>query len=93
MRYEIFLENISYLVVPISISYPQPLWNVEGIPVEYSEENSPPQRLWITVDNPTPPCGKKVLAALRKIAVFHISFLYGYEYYLNYLLIYISLYI
>ena len=78
MRYEIFLENISYLVVHISISYPQPLWNVEGIPVEYSDENFPPQRLWNAVENFTAPCGKKVIAALGEIEVFHISFPYGY---------------
>jgi hypothetical protein len=32
--------------------------------------------LWRAVDISHTPCGKKVLAALREIPLFHISFLY-----------------
>jgi len=35
------------------------------------------------------PCGKKVVAAVRKKSPFHISFLYYGYYYLYYLFIYI----
>ena len=32
--------------------------------------------LWKAVKNPQAPCGKKAVAALSKIPLFHISFLY-----------------
>lgn len=47
-----------------------------------------PHSLLKTVELPTPNCGKKYVAALRKKTLFHISFPYGSCYYLN-LFIYI----
>lgn len=45
-----------------------------------------------SVEIPTLGCGEKIVAAVRGTPVFHISFLYPYQYYLSYLLIYIYVY-
>ena len=58
--------------------------------MENFAENFLQQPLLIAVEFFNTGCGKKVVAAVRKIALFHISFLYDSFYYLTYLWIYIS---
>jgi hypothetical protein len=63
---------------------------VERIPVEKPRKKFLPQGLWKAEEFSHRGCGKKVVAAVRKNGLFHISFLYGFFYYLTYLWIYIS---
>ena len=69
---------LSFSIVnsPLSIFFPQPLWNVENFLCITGPSKNCHIPLWKTGIFSTTPCGRISLAALRQNPLFHIRFYY-----------------